>query len=210
MKTSKKVTFTVIVILLTSMSITFIYTLDKAIMPRVVRICDAETRSRVTEILNNTINEEYSKSFNYEEMIKVDKDSEGNITMVQADTLKLARLATRTIVNAQTTLNETKSIDVKVPIGQVTNNNLLANLGPTVKVKMQPIGHITTKYLSDFETAGINQTRLKIYIEATTKVKIILPFQSYDVEIATQMPVAETIIVGKVPETAIQLDLDGK
>lgn len=208
MKLSKKVKFTVIVLLLISMSISFIYTLDKAIMPRVMLTCDATMRGEVTKIINETIFEEYSRNFNYDDLIHMEKDSEGNITMMKADTLKLSEISAVTVMKAQKKIEEKSSINVKIPLGQITRTNLLGNLGPNVKVKMGTIGNITSRYISEFESAGINQTRHKIYIETTTRMRLILPFESSELEVVNQIPVVETIIVGKVPETSVQLDLN--
>lgn len=206
MKLSSKVKFVVIILLLSASFVTFIYTLDDVIMPRVMVTCDATMRAEITKIMNKTILEEYSKNFNYDEIVNMEKDLDGNITVMTADTLKLSEIATATVLKAQDELDKVNKIDVKVPIGHITKNNLFANYGPTVKVKVQPIGSITTKYLSEFESAGINQTRHKIYLETTTKVKLILPFQSSELEVISQIPIVETIIVGKVPSTAIQLN----
>ncbi|MDU4890651.1 MAG: sporulation protein YunB [Clostridium sp.] len=206
MKLSIKIKFAVIVILLMGGIVTFVYTLDDVIMPRVMVTCDATMRAKVTELMNKTILDEYSKKFNYDEIMVTEKDSEGNITMMTADTLKLNEIATSTVLKAQAALEKIDKVDVKVPIGHITKNNLLANYGPKVTVKVHPIGSITTKYISQFDSAGINQTRHTIYVEATTKVKLILPFQSSELEVVNQIPIVETIIVGKVPNTAIQLN----
>ena len=74
---------------------------------------------------------------------------------------------------------------------------------------MQPIGHVETKYSSEFESAGINQTRHKIYVKVKTTVRVIIPLKSNDIEVTNEVPIAETIIVGKTPNTAVQLDLNG-
>lgn len=206
MKLSIKIKFAVIVILLMGGIVTFVYTLDDVIMPRVTVTCDATMRAKVTELMNKTILDEYSKKFNYDEIMVTEKDSEGNITMMTADTLKLNEIATSTVLKAQAALEKIDKVDVKIPIGHITKNNLLANYGPKVTVKVHPIGSITTKYISQFDSAGINQTRHTIYVEATTKVKLILPFQSSELEVVNQIPIVETIIVGKVPNTAIQLN----
>ncbi len=94
-------------------------------------------------------------------------------------------------------------------MGYVTKNNILGRFGPDVKIRMRPIGHITTRYISEFEDAGINQTRHKIYIETTTRVKMIMAVSSSELEIVNEIPIVETIIVGRVPSTAIQMDLNG-
>ena len=206
MKLSIKIKFTVIIILIIGGLITFLYTVDDVIMPRVMVTCDATMRAKVTELMNKVILEEYAKKFKYDNIMTTEKDAEGNITMMTADTLKLNEIATSTVLKAQSELEKINKIDVKVPIGHVTKNNLLANLGPTVSLRVQPIGSITTRYISDFDSAGINQTRHTIYVEATTKVKLILPFQSSELEVVNQIPIVETIIVGKVPNTSIQLN----
>lgn len=209
MKSSKKVKFTIIIFLIMTSLITFIYTLDKVIMPTVKLVADAQMRAEVTSTINKTIFEEYSKNFNYNDIIKFDKDNDGNIIMMTADTLKLSEIATLTVLKAQEELELKSQVDIKVPMGYVTKNNILARFGPDVKIRMRPIGHITTRYISEFEDAGINQTRHKIYIETTTKVKMIMAVSSNELEIVNQIPVVETIIVGRVPNTAVQMDLNG-
>ena len=79
-------------------------------------------------------------------------------------------------------------------------------MGPKITVKMQQVGNITTSYESEFESAGINQTRHKIYLNLTTTMRVVVPFNSKEVEVTCQIPVSDTIIVGKIPETAINMN----
>lgn len=58
-------------------------------------------------------------------------------------------------------------------------------------------------YESKFESAGINQTRHKIYLKVEAKVRAVVPFQNKEIDVYCEIPVAETIIVGKIPSTAI-------
>lgn len=190
--------------------VTFIYTLDKVLLPTIKVTCDAHMRAKVTNIMSKTIFEEYSNKFDYDSIIKVEKNAANDITMIRADTLKLNEIATMTVLKAQEKLDAIDEVELKIPIGYITKNNLLSDLGPKVKIRMQPIGNITTRYISDFESAGINQTRHKIYIETTTKIRIMIPTDTSDLEIVNQIPIVETIIVGKVPNTAVQMDLNGK
>ncbi|MEW8994862.1 sporulation protein YunB [Clostridium sp.] len=209
MKLSKKLKFTIIIFLIMTFLITSIYTLDKIIMPTVKLVADAQMRAEVTNTINKTIFQEYSRNFNYNDIIKLEKDNDGNIIMMTADTLKLSEIATLTVLKAQEELEKKSQVDIRIPMGYVTRNNILARFGPDVKIRMRPIGHITTRYLSEFEDAGINQTRHKIYIETTTRVKMIMAVSSSELEIVNQIPIVETIIVGRVPNTAIQMDLNG-
>ena len=72
---------------------------------------------------------------------------------------------------------------------------------------MQPIGYTETKYISDFTSAGINQTNHKISMEVITNVRIIIPLNSKDIEVKKQVPISETIIVGRVPESSINMEI---
>ncbi|WP_298844003.1 sporulation protein YunB [uncultured Clostridium sp.] len=187
----------------------FIYIFDKISMPTIMAVADSEMRAKATEIVNKAIIDEYSNQFNYDEIIKADKDSVGNIVMLKADTLKMNKIACDVALKSQKELMKLGDVGIKVPIGYITRNNILSYYGPSVTIKMQPIGQVETKYSSEFESAGINQTRHKIYVKVKTTVRVIIPLKSNDIEVTNEVPIAETIIVGKTPNTAVQLDLNG-
>ena len=189
--------------------IIFIYIFDKTAMPTIMAVADSEMRAKATEIVNKAIIDEYSNQFNYDEIIKADKDSVGNIVMLKADTLKMNKIACDVALKSQKELMKLGDVGIKVPIGYITRNNILSYYGPSVTIKMQPIGQVETKYSSEFESAGINQTRHKIYVKLKTTVRVIIPLKSNDIEVTNEVPIAETIIVGKTPNTAVQLDLNG-
>lgn len=160
------------------------------------------------EIINNAILDEYSKQFKYNDIIKVDKDINGNIVMVQADTITLSKISSTVALKAQKELKEYGEVGVKIPFGYIFKNNLLASMGPDILIKMVPVGYVETKYLSEFESAGINQTRHKIYVEVKAKVRVVMFLGKSDIDVKCEVPVSETIIVGKIPNNAFNLDLN--
>jgi len=93
MKAITKFKITLVIFFVFSVLSTFVYALDAIILPTVIVTCDAEMKARATEIINKTIFNEYSTNFNYDEIIKVEKDGEGNIAMLKADTLKMNKIA---------------------------------------------------------------------------------------------------------------------
>ena len=126
--------------------------------------------------------------------------------MVRADTVKQNYLASQVVLNCDEKLSELGDLGVKIPLGYLTNNIMFYNIGPKITVKMQQVGNITTSYESEFESAGINQTRQKIYLNVEAKMRIVVPFHSDEIEVTTQIPVSDTIIVGKIPDTAINMN----
>ncbi|MGL4760317.1 MAG: sporulation protein YunB [Sarcina sp.] len=197
---------TILVISLSIIFTTFLYYFDKVIAPTVLLVADAEMRAKAMDIINKNIGEIYGNGFVYEEIMEVDKDDLGKISFISADTMKLNELATKVATEAQKDIEEVGSVGVKVPIGYALKNNILAYFGPAITVKMEPIGRVKTSYESTFESAGINQTRHKIYINLETNLKIVLPLQSREVIVKHQIPITDNIILGEVPRTSIGVD----
>ncbi len=208
-KTKIKIRILVIMSIIMINLTIFLYIFDKIAMPTVMAVADAEMRAKAIEIVNRAIINEYSNQFNYDQVIRVDKDSEGNIVMLKADTLRMNKIACDVALESQKELIKLGEVGIKIPIGYITRNNILSYYGPSITIKMQPLGQVETKYSSEFESAGINQTRHKIYVKVKTTVRVIIPLKSNDIEITNEIPIAETIIVGKTPNTAVQLDLNG-
>lgn len=185
----------------------FIYEFDRIITPTLIAVAGAEIRAKSTDIINTAIINEYSKKFNYDDVIHIEKDNNGNIVMLKADTLKMNSIACNVAINTQKQLKEIGQIGVKVPVGYILKNNVLSSLGPKITIKMEPQGYVETKYLSEFESSGINQTRHRIYVEVTATLKILAPLKNGEIITRNEVPIAETIIVGKTPDSTINLDL---
>ena len=174
-------------------------------MPSILISADSEMRSRASEIMNKAIVEEYSSKFKYSDIVNIEKDKEGNIILLQADTIKLTKIACDVADRAHKDLKEVGQVGGKINLGYVLKNNLLAQLGPQVTYKMEPIGYIETEYVSSFVSAGINQTTHKMSVVLKTKLRITIPLAVSDIEIKTEVPISETVIIGKVPTNSFQL-----
>ena len=78
---------------------------------------------------------------------------------------------------------------------------LLAGAGPGIAVQILPVGSVQAAFSTDFTTAGINQTRHRISLVLTANVQIVIPTGAKNVQASTQMAMAESIIVGQVPDS---------
>lgn len=185
----------------------FLYVFDKNVMPRAMELGSADMRAKAIYIINSNVQKLFKDdNIKYEDMVKIDRDKEGNIIMMQTNTVKMNTLASEIALNTQDDLREFGALGFKVPLGYVVNNNIIAHYGPKITINMRPIEDIKISYSSEFESAGINQTRHKIYLIAETKIMLNTPLLSRDEVIRTEIPILENIIVGKVPETSINID----
>ena len=183
-----------------------LYIFQKNILPTALLIREERLKKQATEIINETALDIYSNDFDYSKIIIIDKDNDGNITLLRADTVKLNYLSSKLVLSMNRKVDELEEIGIKIPLGYMTKNLIFYNLGPKINVKMNQVGNITSDYESIFESAGINQTRHKIYLNVHMKMRVVVPFNSEEVEITSQIPIAETIIVGKIPDTSINLN----
>ncbi|OPJ63567.1 sporulation protein YunB [Clostridium oryzae] len=187
----------------------FIYVLDKKLFPVAMVIADSDLKSKSLDIINRCILNEYSKDFNYDNIIKIQKDNNGNIVLLRADTLKLNRIANTIAIESKKKLAALGRRGIKLYVADILQNSIVSEHGPKVTVKMTPIGRIEVKYRSELKSAGINQVIHRIYVELKTKIRIVIATRSREVTVANEVPICETVIVGKVPATSINMDMSG-
>ena len=202
-KTHKYISFIAAIIFIIVIFIIMIGFFDKRVMPSVTETAIIMAKSQTLDIINKKSVDILSQEFKYDEMIKIEKDNQGNIILVQSDTIKLNYIAAELSTECNKELSDMNNATIKVPFGWLSDKSAFYNLGPKITIQIEPIGNISTSYESKFESAGINQTRHKIYLNVTAKLRLKLPMQNQDIEVSTQIPVSDTIIVGKIPNTTI-------
>ena len=84
--------------------------------------------------------------------------------------------------------------------GNFTGNSFLAGHGPEIKVKVIPAGTVNTEFRTEFIAAGINQTRHRVYLGVVSNMRVIAPFATEDIIVENSVTVAETVLIGEVPE----------
>ncbi len=167
----------------------------------------AYNRARAMAVVN--INEAISDIMRgeglYEQMITVRTDSAGRVTMIQANAVRMNELATQTAMRAQEKMQSVDAQSVSIPLGAALGVPFLAALGPRVQVHVVPVGAVTAAFTTEFESAGINQTRHKIYLSLHTTVNLVVPTGAKQVNLDSQVLIAESIIVGIVPDTYVEV-----
>ncbi|MCS4526188.1 hypothetical protein JTS98_07705 [Clostridium botulinum] len=100
------------------------------VAPSMANIAEGQIRIKITEIINKAIINEYSKNFNYDDIINIEKDVNGDITLLRADTLKMNKIACDVSLESQRELKKLENMGITFPMGYVLKNNLLAYYGP--------------------------------------------------------------------------------
>lgn len=193
-------------ILLLMLIIYIFYKLDRDLKPIMMALCDAQARIIATETVSETIKEEFATKISYDDIMNIKTDREGNIVMIQANTVELNRIGSDIALSVQKKIEDIGGRGVKIPLGTLVQNDLFAYYGPKITFKMQPVGSVVTSYRSQFQAAGINQTRHIVYLDITTSIQVVIPLARNIINVTSNIPIAESIIVGKVPNTYANID----
>ena len=181
-------------------TILFIF-LDSRIRPQVVTLARYKVQSLVTQAANQAIIEQMELSpLSYGDLITVQRNESGEITLLSYNALEVNRLKSNITSTVISKVQMMDKADIYIPIGSLTNLDILNNKGPTLHFIVTPTAYVETDIESEFETTGINQVYHRIFIVLKISASALIPNYSTDVKFATRVCVAQTVIVGKVPE----------
>ena len=175
------------------------------IMPAAARLCMDKAKGIGTKICTDAISNSIV-NLKYDDLITYVQDTNGNITMIKSNTINMNKLKAEITNRIQNDLNDLDRASIKIPMGSLTNNQLLYGFGPNVDIKIRPTGNLSIDFQSDFAAAGINQTIHRIYLSINCKVYVLGEFTNVVGEIDERVPIAETIIVGNVPSSYYNLE----
>jgi sporulation protein YunB len=172
-------------------------------------MAEATMRSITTVAVNDAIYYTLSDNLRYEELVSVERDESGNILAISSNSLQINRIARDAAYMSQQNLDKMSEAGIEVPLGALTGVEALAGFGPKMNLKIIPISNVECKFVSEFEEAGINQTKHSIYLEIVADISIILPSGTSNFASLTQVLICESVLVGKVPDTYLQSDIFG-
>lgn len=175
----------------------------------ILSVAEAELRARAATSVNEAVITTFSGGVGYDDLVSVERDGEGNIRAITSDALEINRLARVTAYSAQAILREMCEEDIAIPLGAFTGIKAWAGFGPQIGMKIIPVSSVTCRFTSDFQTAGINQTRHSVYLEISADMSVVMPAATREFTSVTQVLIAESVLVGDVPQVYLQGNLFG-
>jgi sporulation protein YunB len=200
---SRRLRWPQILLLVLALPVLLFIWIDMNLKPVILSMAEAKARVMAVEAVNNAAYEVMRERISYSDLVVVVLDEAGRVAMLQADTMRMNELGTRTALVAQRNLDALAATGIRIPIGSATGSRLLAGSGPSVTVNLVPMGSVTAEFVSEFTSAGINQTRHRIYLKMNTMVRMVIPTGAGQAQVSAYVPIAESIIVGQVPQTFI-------
>lgn len=182
-----------------------IFSLDKLIRPSVIAIAETKAKISATENLNKTILNYLNSNSDLSSLLTVQTDSSNKITYTNLNMAKANELQASITSVVISSFNQNNTKGLSIPAGSLIGSAVFSGRGPNVPIKYMLSGNVDSNFESKFESAGVNQTKHSIYLNLSMEITVyVLPYKT-KTQISTNLPIAETIIVGNVPNVYADL-----
>ncbi|MDY2696533.1 MAG: sporulation protein YunB [Eubacteriales bacterium] len=182
--------------------------LNYVVNPVIISTSSAKVRSLSQRAVENAVKQVINSSVVYDTLVMITRDNNGKIVTISSNSATINMLALELSDKAQSALSQMGATGIDIPIGSFSGMPIFTGRGPTVNIKMLPIGTINCKFESTFTEAGINQTNHRIFLKVISSVSVILPTANQVVKTETQLMISESIIVGEIPQTYLHSNTD--
>lgn len=187
-----------------------IWAVNRRITPSLLALAEAKVTSRITASVTRRVEDTLAADgLYYGDMVTIEKDERGQITALTSNTVGLNTLRGKILTGVLDDLEGLAQETIPIPVGNLTGWDVFSDAGPAIRVGIMATGTASGEFSNHFSAAGVNQTRHQISLEVTVQVTLLLPSGPVERSVSTQVPVAETIIVGQVPQQYVSIGTGG-
>ena len=174
---------------------------DIRVRPIIEETAIYQSKILATRIINDAVYTQLDdEDFNYSSLVTVVYNNDKEITSIESNMLNINKLKAKINNSVNNELTELDNHDLSISLGTISGLTSFYNQGPLIPVKVKPEGYVETALISSFRSAGINQTLHRILVQIKVDISAIIPGYTASGTIDTQFVIAETVIVGNVPE----------
>lgn len=136
--------------------------------------------------------------------VTFEKDSDGAVTAIVTDTAKVNTLASELLAAVIDRANA-GDLNIRIPLGNLMGNSFLLGKGPRIPVRITLLTSSQVFFRNVLTDAGINQTKHQLLLTVQVDADVLLPWEIRSAQIVTEVLIAETVVVGRVPDTFVNM-----
>lgn len=190
-----------------AVALVLIRMLEGRLRPMLEEAARTQVMNQMTAVLEQAATEELARqTAGGSSFICVERDADGAITSLSADTARLNLLRSQLVTAALEALEEVDVSAIQIPLGSLLDSELVWARGPSIHARALSVGTVSADFDSDFSSAGVNQTLYRIWLELSVPLTVMLPGGGVQVKLDSRLCLSETVIVGSVPSTYLQMD----
>ena len=180
--------------------------LEARMAPVVTAIARASAQNTMISVLEHAVAEDLARrEVGYSDFVSIERDASGSITALTTNMGALNLLRADLVSAALAALSEVEVSEIQVPLGSLFDSDLAWARGPAIHARTMSIGTVTAEFEREFMAAGVNQTLHRISLVWDIPITLLLAGFQVDVPVETSLCVVETVVVGRVPDTYLEL-----
>ena len=177
---------------------------ERALRPVLAAAARYQVRSQVTAAVEQwAARDLQERGVDYSDFVTITRNEAGEITALSADMARLNLLRAELSAHLLERLEDSQ-LELTVPVGSLLPIEPTWARGPELHLRALALGTASAEFESEFTSAGINQTRHRPWLELSVPVTVLLPGGGEELTVDSRLCVAETVIVGQVPQTWFQ------
>ena len=168
-------------------------------------LAQTSVKNATSDLANDSVAQQIENgNIQYDRIVYFEKDINGRITALKTNIGEVNRLKTDILNIINGRILALDAADIGIPIGSLFLPEFFSGKGPAIPVHILAIRNSDATFSSNFIQAGINQTLHKLVMEVNVEAAVLVLGETSTVQVSSQIVVAETVIVGEVPNTFIQ------
>lgn len=191
----------ILFIIVITIVISLVIYIDRELFPIAKEYCINEIEFIALDAVNKAVTQDMVENPDIYVNIAQIMSNDNKVTSVSTDTYKINKIKTTIMDKSDTIINNMMVDEVSLPIGALYKNIFFFGSGFDIPVRMIPQSTVNVDFASSFESIGINQSLHKIIMVCSVDLKIIMPYETVDFVITHDIAIAETLILGDVPES---------
>ena len=173
-------------------------------IPTVRRLVSMQVDNETSNLINDAVSAYLAREgLTYEDLVRLEKNDAGTVTAMQIDMDRANRLRASVLEQVDLRIPDMSKEDVSVPVGNIFFPALFSGRGGYLPVRVVSLRSSNAELNSSFTQAGINQTLHSLELEVAVEILLLTPAGFLNLNVETEVPVAQTVIVGGVPNALI-------
>lgn len=176
--------------------------INACLRPAVETLALSNAVNQMTRMMNAAVSDcVLNYDLGYSDFVSLKMDDMGQITSMTSDLASVSLLKSSVAEYVMGELEQLREENFSIPLGTLTGWIIFSGKGPAIRVELLSVGDVEVRMRHEFSSAGINQTLHQIYLDTSAAMHLMIPGEVLSETVETTVCVAETIIVGEVPET---------
>ena len=196
----------IVIVILILFAFFLLVLLRSRMMPMMRELSKTRVSNEASTAINRAVVRQIEEGdILYDRMVLLEKDMQGSISAIKTNMAEINRLKSQVLEAVDEEILEISVSEIGLPLGNLLLPELFSGKGPVLPVRIMAVSSSDASFTGTFSSAGINQTLHRIIISVSATMTVLTPLGTQNVTTDTQIVAAETVIVGTVPQTYMNI-----